>query len=125
MKRVGLFVLVLALYSPKVSAIEPKIGESVFAFYQSGEAYFAATVVEEDVGSKGVYRVVFDDGDVGLVAAVQMRPLEIKEGLKVLARWKDKKYYAGTVAKIVGRAVYVHYDDGEKGWASIATIAVK
>ncbi len=129
MRRVGLFLVVLGLCSFSACAEDkkeaPKIGQSVLAYYKAGEVYFAATVVEEDKDNKGMFRVVFEDGDTAVVTPEQIRPLEIKEGTKVFARWKNGRFYPGKVAKIVGRALYIHYDDGDKDWASMGNIAVK
>jgi hypothetical protein len=128
-RRLGAIWVVLILCSLPTWADDktetPTIGKSVFAFYKSSEAYFAATVVEEDKDNKGMYRVVFEDGDTALVAATEIRPLDVKVGTKVFARWNHGKYYPGKVEKLVGRALYIHYDDGDKGWASMGTIAVK
>ena len=34
----------------------------------------------------------------------------------MIALWTDGKRYRGKVAKVVGRAFYIHYEDGDKGW---------
>lgn len=115
----------LLLLSANAAFAQAKPGDLVFAFYQKAEAYFAATVVEEDPANKGQWRVIFEDGDSAVVAPTQLKTVDVKEGLEVFARWKDGKFYQGKVAKVVGRAVWIEYKDGDKGWASMGNIAVK
>lgn len=68
---------------------------------------------------------MFEDGDTAVVDKSKVRSNDIKVGSKVIARWTDGEYYNGTVAKVVGRAFYIHYDDGDKGWAAFSWIAVR
>lgn len=46
-------------------------------------------------------------------------------GDTVFALWSDKRYYPGTIQKITGMAVYIQFDDGDKGWTSFAGLARK
>lgn len=125
MRHIAIIILALLGSCSSGFAADAKVGDSVFAFFQAGEAYFAATVVEEVAADKGQFRVVFEDGDTALVAQSQMKTFEVKAGANVFARWKNGKFYEGKIAKVVGRAVFIEYKDGDKGWASIGNIATK
>jgi hypothetical protein len=114
---VGLFML-----GTPAMAAEVQIGDTVLAYWEMGDAYFVGTAVEK----KGTdFLIVFEDGDTAVVDKAKVRSNDIKVGSKVIARWKDGQYYNATVAKIVGRALYVHYEDGDRGWAPWSWIAVK
>lgn len=112
----------LLLFSSSVTAAEFEVGDTVLAHWQIGDAYFVGTIVEEQGPS---FLVVFEDGDTAMVRKDRVRENDIKSGSKVVAKWKDGEYYRATVAKIVGRALYIHYDDGTKGWAPWGWIAAK
>ena len=99
-----------------------KVGDTVLAHWMKGNAYFVGTLVEDNGPS---FVVVFEDGDVANVSKTKVRKNDIRVGSRVIARWKDDEYYRGKVAKIVGRALYIHYDDGDKGWAPWSWIAVQ
>ena len=94
----------------------------MLAWWAPGDAYFVGTVAEKQAGG---YFIVFEDGDTTVVPEGKIRKNDIKVGTAVIARWSDGQYYPGRVAKIVGRALYIHYDDGDKGWAPWSWIAVK
>jgi hypothetical protein len=99
-----------------------KVGDTVLAHWAPGNAYFVGTAVEE----KGPgFLIVFEDGDTAVVSKSKIRQNDIKAGSRVIARWKDGQYYQGRVVKIVGRALYIRYDDGDEGWAPWSWIAVK
>lgn len=97
-------------------------GDTVFALWKDTGFYFLGTVVGMQ---NDQYYVVFADGDQGLVAGNRMQSAELEEGLKVYALWSDKRYYPGTIQKITGMAVYIQFDDGDKGWTSFAGLARK
>ncbi len=117
-----LMLSVTLLMTTSAMAADLEVGDSVLALWAPADAYFVGTVVEKSTTG---YSIVFEDGDTATVAAAQVRKNDIKVDSKVLARWKDGSYYPGTVAKVVGRALYIHYDDGDKGWAPWSWIAVK
>jgi hypothetical protein len=98
------------------------IGDTVFAFWQGSGHYHIGTIVES---TSGMYRVVFADGDQGMIPENKIMNADLDEGLKVLAMWTDKRFYPGTIQKIAGLAAYIHFDDGDKGWTSLAGIARK
>ena len=112
--------LVVALWQAPAQAVE--VGDSVLAYWEPGKAYFIGTVVENRGDS---YQVVFEDGDTAIVSAKKIRPHDLKVGRSVIARWEDGESYRGKIAQVVGRAYYIHYSDGDKGWAPWSWIAVE
>jgi hypothetical protein len=110
----------LFLAPPPARAVD--VGDTVLAWWAPGRAYFVATAVEK---ADGGYLVVFEDGDRAVVPERMIRKYDLKVGSAVIAKWTDGRYYPGKIAKVVGRAFYVHYDDGDKGWAPLSWIAVK
>lgn len=113
-----------AMLGVPAAAAEVSIGDTVLAYWEKDDAgaYFVGTAVEKK--GDGFF-VVFEDGDTAIVDKTKVRGNDIKAGSKVVARWQDGNYYGGTVTKIVGRALYIHYDDGDKGWVPWSWIAVR
>ena len=98
------------------------IGDTVFALWSDTGHYYLGTIVGTQDDK---YYVVFADGDQGLVPGNKLQSAEIEEGQKVYAMWTDKRYYPGTIQKVTGLAVYIQFDDGDKGWTSFAGLAKK
>ena len=111
----------LLFLAPSVSTAVD-VGDTVLAYWKPAEVYFVGTVVEE---KEGGFLIVFEDGDAGVVEKAKVRAYDIEVGTVVYVRWEDGKFYPGKVAKTVGRALYVNYDDGDKGWAPLSAIAVE
>jgi len=99
------------------------VGESVLAYWRTTGLFHMGTIVDHN--SYG-YHVVFEDGDqANSIADAEIKSANLSVGTKVLAMWTDKSLYPGTIAKICGRAFYIHFDDGDKGWAPMMGIALK
>jgi hypothetical protein len=99
------------------------LGESVFAYWRSTGLFHLGTVV--DTNSSG-YHVVFEDGDQAeSLADSDLKPADLFVGKKVLAMWTDRSLYPGTIAKVCGRAFFIHFDDGDRAWVSMMGIALK
>lgn len=122
MLRSFAFIAPLFLATVPVVAADYKVGDCVLAHWEQGDAFFVATIVED---KESHFFVLFEDGDTASVKKTLIRKNDIGAGSKVVARWKNGQYYRATVGKIVGRALYVHYDHGDKGWAPWSWIAVK
>ena len=101
---------------------EVTVGETVFAYWQPFEGYFVATIVEQT--DKG-YCVVYEDGDVAELPPAQIVKFNIQAQMQVFARWTDGQYYPGRIGQTVGRASFIHYEDGDQCWVPLAWIAVK
>jgi hypothetical protein len=121
LRTVPFLVWAMLVVAPSAArAVE--VGDTVLAYWAPAKAYFIGTAVEK---AEGGYLIVFEDGDSGVVPAGKIRKYDIKVGTKVMALWTDGKRYPGKVAKVVGRAFYIHYDDGDKGWAPWSWISVE
>lgn len=114
----SLFVCLLAAPS---GAQEVAVGDTVFAYWAPADAFFVGTAVEEDDSN---FLIVFEDGDIDVVSKTRVGRRDLPVGSTVMARWSDGQYYPGRVARIVGRALYIHYDDGDRGWVPWSGIAV-
>lgn len=122
MYRCLLPLVCLLAFSVPDEARAVEIGQSVLAYWEADQAYFLATVVEKtDTG----YLVVFEDGDRADLPAGKIYANNIAVGTAVIAKWDDGNFYPGKVAKIVGRAYFINYDDGDQGWAPASWIVVK
>ena len=118
------FAILVCVFTLCASAVaeEAAVGDTVLAYWKPGDAYFVGTAVEKkDTG----FLIVFEDGDTVVVPAEKIRKYNLKVGTAVLARFSDGEFYRGTIARVVGRACYIHYDDGDKGWVPLSGIAVK
>ena len=113
-------VLTFFIAVPAV-AQEVEVGDTVLAHWAQANAYFVGTAVEEHGTS---FLIVFEDGDTAVVSKLKIFKNDITVGSRVIARWKDDGYYPGIVTRIVGRALYIQYDDGDKGWAPWSGVAV-
>jgi hypothetical protein len=66
-------------------------------------------------------QVAFDDGDQKCCAKSEIIPdappaaSAVKTGSRVIAQWKDGKFYMGKIAGASGHTYLVRYDDGESG----------
>jgi hypothetical protein len=68
-------------------------------------------------------RVLFDDGDQGLLTPDKVRDLDIKVGDRVACRFKGgPAYYPGEVTKKNGEVIHIHYDDGKEETTSIRLV---
>ena len=115
--------LLISIIGPTSAQTTFGAGDTVLAYWEGNNLYFVGTVVEKSAAN-GTYKIIFADGDQAVLASNLVRKMDIAVGSKVMAMWSDKKYYPGTVAKIVGGALFINYDDGDKGWTSWAGVAV-
>jgi hypothetical protein len=75
--------------------------------------------------------VHFDDGKSGWVQFIQVMPLEIPVGLRVLG-WKQQilkldeksKFCPGVVSKVNGDSIFIVFQDGEQAWMTTAALAL-
>ena len=127
MKYVTFIALVLTLAAGTAQAqAAPKPGDMCLAYWEETGFYYVGTLIGEDTAAKeGGLLVVFADGDQAVVPLDKVKTLTIKAGSEVQALWSDHEFYPGKVAKILGGALYIEFDDGDKGWTSWAGIAVE
>ncbi|NNE00342.1 MAG: hypothetical protein HKN47_23735 [Pirellulaceae bacterium] len=122
MIRTATVIAALFLVAGPITAADFKVGDWVLAHWEQGDGYFVGTIVED---KQSVFLVLFEDGDTAEVKKTKVKENDIQAGSKVVARWKDGQYYRAKVDKIVGRALFIHYDDGTKDWAPWSWIALK
>jgi hypothetical protein len=125
-RRIGIVAAILLLLSFESVFAEFGVGDRVFAYWEESEGYFVGTIVETDSTIKGGgFLVVYDDGDQAVVPYARIKPLDVQAGSKVFAKWSDGKLYPGTVKRIIGNAIFIHFDDGDEGWTAWSGIAIK
>jgi len=127
MRKITLFIMLFALSTGfQASAQELKIGSQCWALWEENNTYYVGTIVELDSTVKGGgYLVVYADGGVAVVPATLVFPFKISVGTPVHAMWwRDGDFYPGKIAKIVGEALYIYFDDGDEGWTSLAGISI-
>ncbi len=109
-----------------LEAKEREIGQSVLAFWKFNGLYYVGTIVHRDMTAKGiVYHIVFEDGDLGIVPSHKVHSLSLGIGSKVLAKRDNGGISPGIIEKITGRALFIRFDDGDRGWAAWSGIAVR
>ena len=119
-------LIVFGLFAIQTQIFAIGVGDRVIAYHEATKGYFVGTAVESDNTVKGGgFLVIFDDGDQEVVPFPRMRKLNIAVGSKVMARFTDGKFYPGTVAKILGGALFINFDDGDKAWTPWAGIGLK
>jgi hypothetical protein len=124
--RILLFSALLIFAGNYLIAKNIEIGQSVLAFWKFNGLYYVGTVVHQEKRADSiVYHVVFEDGDSGIIPSRKVHPLSLGTGSRVLAKGYDKRMHPGIIKKIVGRAIYIHFDDGNRGWTTWSGIAVK
>jgi hypothetical protein len=108
------------------------VGDEVMApWADDGYLYPAIIVSVADAIAQGEVvqqlHVAYLDGDEGDVAANSvLRGAELSIGASVSVNWKGKgTYFEGVVKQRVGRAYFVHYEDGDKGWTTIAQVRME
>jgi hypothetical protein len=122
MRSARFFISGLVLLTLTFSAFaQVKIGDTVLGYWAETKAYYVGTVVGTDESiTGGGYLVIFRDGDRAILSPQQIKPMTLVVGSKVMAMWSDKRFYPGVINKIVGEALYILFDDGDKGWTGIA-----
>ena len=101
----------------------PNVGDRVLARWpQETEWWYPGVVCE----ANGVEVLVqYDDGDRSQVHVDLVRPLELKVGTRIQCRYQGgKAFYPGQVAGVVGSAIQVDYDDGDKESSSVSMVRV-
>lgn len=102
-----------------------KEGDVVWAEWQTNAWFHGKIGKKTDKG----YQINFDDGDVADVEvgqiALDKEPAkqDLKEGVRVLAKWSDDKFYPGKIAEVKNDGTYrIDFDDGDTGDAGLKDI---
>lgn len=109
------FVMPRAMFSGRW-----KEGSRCLVRWSGDSFWYPATV---DAVKDGLYHVAYDDGDAEWRMENHIRGLGIKVGDVVFGNWLGKgRYYRGKIAEIKDRRIFIHYDDGDREWTSVARI---
>lgn len=91
------------------------VGDTVIANLKSGDKWYSGKI---SAAADGSFSVVYDDGnkETGITAAriahVPTVAVVVKSGDRVVAKWKDGKWYTATVTSVAGTKITVKYYDG-------------
>lgn len=98
------------------------IGDEVLAPWLDDGFFYPATIVALDSASA---HVAYFDGAEADVPLAGLRRGVIGVNANVSVNWKGKGlYYKGVIQKRVGAAVYLFYEDGTYGWATLAQVRI-
>ena len=99
-----------------------RLGDEVLAVWARDGFYYPAVLVHID-GTEA--HVAYLDGDEAKVDLKTLRRGLIGIDTRVQINWKGKgRYYWGTVQRRLGQAIFLHYEDGSREWATIAQCRV-
>lgn len=99
-------------------------GERVLAWWPAENDWWYAGVVCESLAN-GDIEIQYDDCQRSVLKADQVRPLAMKVGMRVFARWQGgANYYPGQISTIEGNAMHVQYDDGDQEWCTVSAFRV-
>ena len=100
-----------------------KLGDEVLAPWAQDGFLYPAVLVELDGQSA---HVAYLDGDEAEVDASTLRRGVIGPGLHVNVSWKGRRvYYNGVIRKRIAQAIYLDYEDGDHGWATLSQCRVR
>jgi hypothetical protein len=106
--RISGSMLLFALLAGGVAAREP--GDRVLARWAADGMWYPARV--SAVRGNEV-SVAYDDGDVAVVEAADVRAVDWRTGSRLQCNWKNQgAYYAGRVGAMEGETITFRYDDG-------------
>jgi hypothetical protein len=110
MRILATVVLAAALFA--ANAIARDIGDRVLARWTPDDMWYPARIT--DVSGREV-TVAYDDGDVAIMDAADVRALDWRVGSRLQCNWKNQgPYYWGEVVAMAGEEITFHYDDGYK-----------
>jgi hypothetical protein len=110
MRILAMGILAAALFAGTLLAREP--GDRVLAVWPADGMWYPGRVAE--VAGREV-TVKFDDGDIAIMDAADVRRLDWRTGSRLQCNWKNQGlYYWGEVVSMEGEVITFHYDDGYK-----------
>ncbi len=102
---------------------EHRIGDEVLAPWANDGFLYPAILVHE---AGPTAHVAYLDGDEADVPVASLRQGVFGPGLRVSVNWKGRRaYYDGVIRQRVGAAVFVEYEDGDRGWTTVAQCRVR
>ena len=112
----AMVVLGLSLFAGGVHA--QRTGERVLAQWEADGLWYPARIT--NIIGREIH-VAFDDGDLAVVGALQVRSLDWVAGTRVQCNWRNQgAYFDGTIELIQGERVDVYYDDGTRETITIS-----
>lgn len=106
---------------PAATGIQP--GATGMAAYR-GEGFLYAAVVTERQAD-GRLTVVYADGDSETIDASGFKPDRLGVGTRVEARIRAwPRFFPGHVARRIGHALFIEFDDGDRQWTSIGLVRI-
>ena len=100
-----------------------RLGDEVLAPWANDGFLYPAIVVQVQGQSA---HVAYLDGDEADVPLASLRNGVFGPGLSVNVNWKGRRtYYNGIIRQRVGQAVFVDYEDGDRGWTTVGQCRVK
>lgn len=102
--------------------VDIRVGDEVLAPWGSDAFLYPAIVVAlQDANAQLAYL----DGDEGVAPLASLRRSCFSVGMTISVNWKGKgTYYRGVIAWRIGSAMYLHYEDGDKGWTTLGQCRV-
>lgn len=100
-----------------------KVGDRVLARWSDGHMYPGTIKSVTD----DTCEVLFDDGDVSRIHVTQVKPLEVRVGMRVSARLAGgPSFYPGIIGeKKDDETLLVEFDNGTKEWTSIKMLRIE
>jgi hypothetical protein len=100
-----------------------QIGDEVMAPWANDGFLYPAVLV----GLEGAAaHVAYLDGDEADVPVAALQQGALGPGLAVNVNWKGRRtYYNGVVRRRVHQALFVDYEDGDRGWTTVAQCRVR
>ena len=99
-----------------------RLGDEVLATWADDGFLYPAILVSI---SGGTAHVAYLDGDEADVPLASLRQGVFGPGLTVSVNWKGRRaYYNGVIRQRIGPAVYIEYEDGDRGWTTVAQCRV-
>ena len=95
-----------------------RIGDEVLTIWGEDGFLYPAILVSQDGDNA---HVAYLDGDEADVPLAKLNQGAFGPGLRVNVNWKGRRvYYWGKITQRIGVAVFLEYEDGTSGWATIA-----
>ena len=110
MRILAISVLVAALFAATATARD--VGDRVLARWTPDDMWYPARITA--ITGREV-TVAYDDGDVAIMDAADVRQLDWRVGSRLQCNWKNQgPYYWGEVVSMEDEVITFHYDDGYK-----------
>ncbi len=98
------------------------VGDEVLAPWMDDGYFYPATIVGLDGANA---HIAYFDGAESDVPLRTLRRGVIGVKAQVSVNWRGKGgYYGAVIQKRIGAAVYLNYEDGTSGWATLAQVRI-